>query len=105
MRECKATTLGSEKQVGNSKEAEKEKVEAEKEETIVDKREEKKEKDKFTLGRITFLDNPPLIVPSLPCPQRFKKAKLDEQFTKFLNIFKKLEVNIPFANALAQMPN
>ena len=30
---------------------------------------------------------------------------MDEQFAKFLNIFKKLEINIPFADALAQMPN
>ena len=40
-----------------------------------------------------------------PFPQRFQKAKLVEQFSKFLNIFKKLEVNIPFVDALAQMPN
>ena len=30
---------------------------------------------------------------------------MDEQFAKFLDIFKKLEVNIPFADPLAQMPN
>ena len=28
------------------------------------------------------------------------KAKLDDQFSKFLNIFKKIEINIPFAEAL-----
>ena len=30
---------------------------------------------------------------------------MDAWFAKFLNIFKKLEINIPFADALAQMPN
>ena len=29
---------------------------------------------------------------------------MDEQFAKFLNMFKKIEVNIPFAEALAKMP-
>ena len=46
-----------------------------------------------------------MYTPPLPFPQRFRKTKLDEQFAKFLNIFKKLEVNIPFVNALAQIPN
>ncbi|XP_073120869.1 uncharacterized protein [Henckelia pumila] len=43
--------------------------------------------------------------PPLPYPQRFKKKVLDEQFAKFLEIFKKLHINIPFADALLQMPN
>ena len=30
---------------------------------------------------------------------------MDDQFSKFLNMFKKIEVNIPFAEALAQMPH
>ena len=34
-----------------------------------------------------------------------QKSKLDDQFAKFLNMFKKLEINIHFAKALAQMPN
>lgn len=40
-----------------------------------------------------------------PYPQRFQKKKLDEQFAMFLEIFKKIHINIPFANALEQMPN
>ena len=43
--------------------------------------------------------------PPIPFPQRLKKTKLDEQFAKILNIFRKLEINIPFAEALAQMPH
>ncbi|XP_073133768.1 uncharacterized protein [Henckelia pumila] len=46
----------------------------------------------------------PMFKPKLPYP-RFKKKELDEQFTKFLEIFKKLHINIPFADALLQMPN
>ena len=52
-----------------------------------------------------FPENPPKLTLPLPFPQRFQKKKLDEQFFKFLNIFKKLGVNIPFADALAHMPN
>ena len=33
------------------------------------------------------------------------KAKLDLQFGKFLKILKKLYVNIPFTEALSQMPS
>ena len=33
-----------------------------------------------------------------------KKNNLDKQFTKFLEVFKKLHINIPFAEALEQMP-
>jgi len=32
------------------------------------------------------------------------KAKPDQQFGKFLEVFKKLYINIPFTNALLQMP-
>ncbi|XP_075504603.1 uncharacterized protein LOC142542039 [Primulina tabacum] len=34
-----------------------------------------------------------------------KKAKLDAQFGKFLEVFKKLRINIPFPDALMQMPS
>ena len=59
-----------------------------------------KEPAKFTPGSITFPDMPPKITPPFPYPQRFKKKMINEQFSKFLGIFKKLQVNIPFADAL-----
>ena len=31
--------------------------------------------------------------------------KLEEQFSRFLNMFKKIEINIPFSEALTQMPH
>ena len=46
-------------------------------------------------------DPPPLI----PYPQRLKKGKLEKQFAKFLDIFKKLHINIPFMDALENMPS
>ncbi|KAM6559046.1 hypothetical protein CsatA_028285 [Cannabis sativa] len=37
-------------------------------------------------------------------PQRLHKNKMDKQFSKYLEIFKKLHINIPFIEALKQMP-
>ncbi|OMO73048.1 Integrase, catalytic core [Corchorus capsularis] len=44
-------------------------------------------------------------VPPIPFPQRLKKHQEEQTFQKFLSIFKKLQINIPFAEALAQMPS
>jgi len=43
-------------------------------------------------------------MPPLPFPQRFAKTKLDSQFGKFLDMLKKLHVNVPFIDALSQIP-
>ncbi|KAL4374297.1 hypothetical protein AHAS_Ahas05G0167700 [Arachis hypogaea] len=40
----------------------------------------------------------------LPYPQRFRKKLKNQQFPKFLEVFKKLEINNPLAKALEQMP-
>ncbi|XP_015954934.1 uncharacterized protein LOC107479304 [Arachis duranensis] len=40
----------------------------------------------------------------LPYPQRFNKETKDQHFPKFLEVFKKLEINFPLAEALEQMP-
>ena len=40
----------------------------------------------------------------MPFPQRLKKPNDQKRFSKFLNTFKKLELNIPFIEALAEMP-
>ena len=52
-------------------------------------------------------DRPTTIEPivPIPYPQCLKKKKLDKQFTKFMEVFKKLHINIPFADALEQMPS
>ena len=41
----------------------------------------------------------------LPFPQRMKKQNDEKNFTKFLDVFKSLRINIPFAEALEQMPS
>ena len=41
--------------------------------------------------------------PIIPYPKRLRKNRLDKQFGKFMDIFKKLHINIPFAEALEQM--
>ena len=44
--------------------------------------------------------------PTIPSyPQRLEKSKLNKQFTKFLEVFKKLHINILFVDALEQMPS
>ena len=42
--------------------------------------------------------------PIVPYPQRTRIRQLDQQFSKFMEIFKKLHINIPFVEALEQMP-
>ena len=44
-------------------------------------------------------------VPPIPFPQRLKDHTKDTNFMKFLEMFKKLELNIPFLEAIARMPN
>ena len=47
-------------------------------------------------------DQPAMTEPTapIPYPQHLKKNKLDKQFTKFMEVFKKLHINIPFADRL-----
>ena len=45
------------------------------------------------------------IRPPPPFSQRLLKKNLDKQFSKFLKVFKKLTINIPFSEALEQMPS
>ena len=40
----------------------------------------------------------------LPYPQPLKNNKFDKHFTKFMEVFKKLHINILFTDALEQMP-
>ena len=44
-------------------------------------------------------------MPVVHFPQRLQKAKMEEQFSRFLDVFKNIEINLPFAKALIQMPN
>ena len=43
--------------------------------------------------------------PAVPLPETLQKAKMEEQFSKFLEIVKNIEISIPFADAITKMPN
>ncbi|KAK1417158.1 hypothetical protein QVD17_26281 [Tagetes erecta] len=47
---------------------------------------------------------PPIDISKLPYPGRVAQHRYDEQYGKFLEIFKQLKVNLPFVEALQQMP-
>ncbi|XP_021756190.1 uncharacterized protein LOC110721361 [Chenopodium quinoa] len=50
---------------------------------------------------------PPLApyVPRVPFPQRLAQAKLEKKYGKFLDILKKLHINIPFLDAVSEIPS
>ncbi|XP_021775761.1 DNA damage-inducible protein 1-like [Chenopodium quinoa] len=44
-------------------------------------------------------------MPKVPFPQRLAQAKLEKKFSKFLDVLKKLHINIPFLDAISEMPS
>ncbi|KAL5563299.1 hypothetical protein UlMin_033046 [Ulmus minor] len=91
--EAKAITLRSGKELEKSKEASKQVIE---EDTSVPKDQD-----------ATTTIEKPLPKPSsnaIPFPQRLRKKNLDKQFSKFIDIFKSLHINLPFVDMLEQMP-
>ena len=88
----------------NKKTERKEETEAEKEEP--EKKEEKNNKIE-QLKRSNDQkrkEGVPAYTPAVPFPQRLRKSRREEQFSKFLDIFKKIEINIPFPEMISQMP-
>ena len=72
----------------------------------VHKEQEEEKKDKGKQKEEEPKPKPPAVkpyVPPIPFPGRLKQQQLDSQFSKFLDVFKKLQINIPFAEALQQM--
>ncbi|KAL4343943.1 hypothetical protein AHAS_Ahas11G0128900 [Arachis hypogaea] len=126
--ECKAIQLRSGKTLVNNNEANKKPKENDKESSEKNEANNKKEmtaskKDKEKLkekndqpqnsreGKQVMEEPSPgkkqvekTFTPPLPYPQRFNKEIKDQHFPKFLEVFKKLEINIPLAEALEQMP-
>ena len=47
--------------------------------------------------------SPSIYDPPIPFPQRLRKNNVDDQFSKFLSIFKQLHINIPLIEALEKM--
>ncbi|XP_061351158.1 uncharacterized protein LOC133296224 [Gastrolobium bilobum] len=95
--------------VEKKKEAEPE-AEKEKEEDEGEAEKSSPEKKLFKWEKNKYLDRQPKAAdPSpyakVPYPQRLKQEVQKQQYTKILDIFKKLQVNIPFAEALESMSN
>ena len=104
-KDCMAIQLRSGKDLSSNKKTErKEETEAEKEET---KNEEKKNSQTEQLKGSNDQkkkEGVPAYTPTVPFPQRLQKSRREEQFSKFLDIFKKIEINIPFAEVISQRP-
>ena len=71
--------------------------EAEKEEVQTEQQVEK--------GKLKKKEEEQAYMPFVPFPQRLQKEKMEEQFTRFFDVFKKIEINLSFSKALTQMPN
>ena len=105
-KDCMAIQLRNGKNLNRNKEtdAEKEETEAEKEKT-----KEKAEKNS-QLEQLKGSNDQkrkegvPAYSPAIPFPQKLQKSRREEQFSKFLDIFKKIEINIPFAEVISKMP-
>ncbi|KAJ9169520.1 hypothetical protein P3X46_017705 [Hevea brasiliensis] len=103
--QCHAITLRSGKIVHTKKSEKVEKRENEKDVKGDEKQESaKKGKEEVEEKEEKYIPPEPY-KPQLPFPQRFQKAKLDKQFGKFLEVLKKLYINVPFIDALSQMPS
>ena len=107
-KDCMAVQLRSGKEVGNYSKKER------KEETDAEQKETEKEGEKSIPGKTTEAEKNtqieqlegsseqkqkervPAYTPTMPFPQRLQKVKREEQFSRFLDIFKKIEMNIPF---------
>ena len=104
-KDCMAIQLRSGKDLRSNRKTErKEETEAEKEET------EKKEEKNNQIEQMKRSNDQkkkegvPAYAPAMPFPQRLQKSRREEQFSKFLDLFKKIEINIPFAEVISQMP-
>ena len=104
-KDCMSIQLRSGKDLSNNRRKErKEEIEVEQEET-------RKEGEKRTQieqpkgsNEQKQKEGVPTYTPSVPFPQRLQKARREEQFSKFLDIFNKIEINIPFSEVINQMP-
>ncbi|KAL5545217.1 hypothetical protein UlMin_009001 [Ulmus minor] len=90
---AKAITLRSERELEQSREASKQAIE---EDTSVPKDQD------ATTPTAQTLSKPSSNI--IPFPQRLRKQNLDKQFSKFIDIFKSLHINLPFVDMLEQMP-
>ncbi|XP_065638021.1 uncharacterized protein LOC136071088 [Quercus suber] len=83
--------------------------EADSEMKEVEQAEKTKENERASKSKksreVTFETYSPSIYdPPIPFLQRLRKNNVDDQFSKFLSIFKQFHINIPLIEALEQMP-
>src|ERR1044072_3622294 len=79
---------------------------------VEENRKEVDEEESATRKKENKIEKPKVIenIPSnpklnkVPFPRALVKKNLEKQFSKFMEVFKKLQINIPFADALEQMP-
>ncbi|XP_062107883.1 uncharacterized protein LOC133818823 [Humulus lupulus] len=106
---CKVITLRSGKNYeGPSEKQPIEEVDQDQHAQAPAQEEKKHSEKKATEGIPTKEASPPISIEhhiKIPYPQRLHKNNMDKQFTKFLEVFKKLHINIPFVEALEQMPS
>ncbi|XP_042008931.1 uncharacterized protein LOC121757453 [Salvia splendens] len=103
-KDCKAIILRSGKSYeGPTMPAENEKISQE--ETVVEEVVEEEEPVEEVLPpkASTVIPASPAEV-KIPFPQRVQKKKLDDHFSRFLDIFIKVHINIPLIEALQQIP-
>jgi hypothetical protein len=75
-------------------------------------RQEEKESDKKVErdaepSTITSIDRdlPKSFVPKAPFPERLRATKKNAQFVEILEVFKQVQINIPFLDAIQQVPS
>ena len=104
-KECMAIKLRSGKDLSINKKTErKEETEAEKEETGNEKEKNNQIEQLKKSNDQKKKEGVPVYTPAVPFPQRLQKSRREEHFSKFLDILKKIEINIPFAEVISQMP-
>lgn len=67
----------------------------------VEKKGRSKKVDPFKEGANGYVPNK---YDRIPFPKALVKKNLDKQFSRFIDVFQKLHINIPFSEALEQMP-
>ena len=83
-------------------------VETEKEADVEPEVESETEKEEPKLPPVVHAEVPSPPKPAavrIPFPQIVQKKKKEEQFARFLDIFRKVQINIPLVEALQQMPS
>ena len=104
-KDCMEIQLRSGKEKGNNRKKErKEETEAEQEETGKEGEKSTQTEQPEGSNEQKQKEGVPAYTPTVPFPQRLQKAKREEQFSRFLEIFKKIEINIPFAEVIKKIP-